>query len=174
MQHNNNGDKMNENLELLMHIYQTADMGVYATKNLLELLRKKDNRFLPDGKAQITGKYENDKLVSIKAFTICYQNTEEEREATDKILVDIVEEIIAKYGVKVEEYLINPTGRFCIGGFTGDAGLTGRKIVVDSYQSFANVGGGAFSGKDPTKVDRSGAYKAREIAKDIVKNGDYI
>jgi S-adenosylmethionine synthetase len=136
-------------------------------------LRKKDNRFLPDGKAQITGKYENDKLVGIKAFTICYQNTEEEREETDKILVDIVEEIIAKYGVKVEEYLINPTGRFCIGGFTGDAGLTGRKIVVDSYQSFANVGGGAFSGKDPTKVDRSGAYKAREIAKDIVKNGDY-
>ena len=136
-------------------------------------LRATDKRFLPDGKAQITGYYENDKLVSIKAFTICYQNTEEEREETDKILVDIVEEIIAKYGVEVEEYLINPTGRFCIGGFTGDAGLTGRKIVVDSYQSFANVGGGAFSGKDPTKVDRSGAYKAREIAKDIVKNGDY-
>jgi S-adenosylmethionine synthetase len=73
--------------------------------------------------------------------------------------------------VKVKEYLINPTGRFEIGGFEGDAGLTGRKIVVDSYQSFANVGGGAFSGKDPSKVDRSGAYKAREIAKDIlIKN----
>ena len=62
------------------------------------------------------------------------------------------------------EYLINPTGRFEIGGFAGDAGLTGRKIVVDSYQGFAPVGGGAFSGKDPSKVDRSAAYKAREIA----------
>lgn len=133
-------------------------------------LRKNDNRFLPDGKAQITGYYENDKLVSIKAFTICYQNTEKERNETDKILVDITNKICKKYKVKVEEYLINPTGRFEVGGFEGDAGLTGRKIVVDSYQSFANVGGGAFSGKDPTKVDRSGAYKAREIAKDIIKN----
>lgn len=133
-------------------------------------LRTSDNRFLPDGKAQITGYYENDKLVSIKAFTICYQNTEIERVETDKILIDITNKICKKYKVKVEDYLINPTGRFEIGGFEGDAGLTGRKIVVDSYQSFANVGGGAFSGKDPTKVDRSGAYKAREIAKDIIKN----
>lgn len=65
--------------------------------------------------------------------------------------------------------MINPTGKFLIGGFEGDAGLTGRKIVVDSYKSFANVGGGAFSGKDPSKVDRSAAYKAREIAKNILK-----
>ena len=134
-------------------------------------LRKIDNRFLPDGKAQITGEYENNKLTSIQTFTICYQNTELEREETDKILKDIANKICKKYKVKVKEYLINPTGRFEIGGFEGDAGLTGRKIVVDSYQSFANVGGGAFSGKDPSKVDRSGAYKAREIAKDIlIKN----
>lgn len=134
-------------------------------------LRKVDNRFLPDGKAQITGEYENNKLLAIKTFTICYQNTELEREETDKILKDIANKICKKYKVKVKEYLINPTGRFEIGGFEGDAGLTGRKIVVDSYQSFANVGGGAFSGKDPSKVDRSGAYKAREIAKDIlIKN----
>ena len=73
------------------------------------------------------------------------------------------------YQILVEKFLINPTGRFLIGGFEGDAGLTGRKIVVDSYQSFAKVGGGAFSGKDPTKVDRSGAYKAREIAKQYLK-----
>lgn len=131
-------------------------------------LRKKDNRFLPDGKAQITGVYENNKLVSIKTFTICYQNTEEERESTDKIIIEIANKISNKYDVLVEEYLINPTGRFKIGGFESDSGLTGRKIVVDSYQSFANVGGGAFSGKDPSKVDRSGAYKAREIAKDIL------
>ena len=137
-------------------------------------LRKKDKRFLPDGKAQITGVYENNKLVKIKTFTICYQNTEVEREETDNLLIDYVNNLCKKYNVFVEEFLINPTGRFEIGGFLGDAGLTGRKIVVDSYQSFAPVGGGAFSGKDPTKVDRSGAYKAREIAKDVLINNKDI
>ena len=137
-------------------------------------LRKVDNRFLPDGKAQITGVYDNNKLISIKTFTICYQNTEEDRANTDNKIMEIANEICNKYSVMVEQYLINPTGRFLIGGFSGDAGLTGRKIVVDSYQSFANVGGGAFSGKDPTKVDRSGAYKAREIAKRIIaENNEY-
>ena len=136
-------------------------------------LRKQDERFKPDGKAQITGVYDNkNSLKEIKTFTICYQNTEQERNITDGILKDICNDICLKYNVKVHEYLINPTGKFEIGGFEGDAGLTGRKIVVDSYQSFANVGGGAFSGKDPTKVDRSGAYKAREIAKTIVKENE--
>ncbi len=128
-------------------------------------LRRKDSRFKSDGKAQITGYYDNNmKLLKIKTFTISYQNTEKEREKTDKIIKNIVNEICSKYNVIVEEFLINPTGSFEIGGFLGDAGLTGRKIVVDSYQGFAPVGGGAFSGKDPSKVDRSGAYKAREIA----------
>lgn len=132
-------------------------------------LRKEDSRFLADGKAQITGVYNDEnKLLKIKTFTVCYQNTEEERDKTDKIIKDICEKIAKDYDVEIEEFLINPTGRFCIGGFEGDAGLTGRKIVVDSYQSFANVGGGAFSGKDPTKVDRSGAYAARWVAKNIV------
>ena len=136
-------------------------------------LRKEDSRFLADGKAQITGVYNDEnKLLKIKTFTVCYQNTEEERDETDKIIKDICEKISKDYDVEIEEFLINPTGRFCIGGFEGDAGLTGRKIVVDSYQSFANVGGGAFSGKDPTKVDRSGAYKARELAKRIVSSDD--
>ena len=133
-------------------------------------LRKKDKRFLPDGKAQITAYYKDNKIIKIKTFTICYQNAEKERKETDKILIDIVNDLCKKYNLEVEEFLINPTGRFKIGGFEGDAGLTGRKIVVDSYQSFAPVGGGAFSGKDPTKVDRSGAYKARQIAKEILKN----
>lgn len=133
-------------------------------------LRKKDKRFLPDGKAQITGMYDVDnKLIAIETFTICYQNTEEERETTDRILKGICLEIANKYNIKIKRFLINPTGRFRIGGFEADSGLTGRKIVVDSYQSFASVGGGAFSGKDPTKVDRSGAYKAREIAKQMLK-----
>lgn len=136
-------------------------------------LRKKDKRFLPDGKAQITGMYDVDnKLIAIETFTICYQNTEEEREATDRILKGICLEIANKYNIKIKRFLINPTGRFKIGGFEADSGLTGRKIVVDSYQSFASVGGGAFSGKDPTKVDRSGAYKAREIAKQMLKEFD--
>ena len=103
-------------------------------------------------------------LVKIKDWTISYQNTEEDREATDKILMDQARKLAKQYNLEVEKFLVNPTGKFLIGGFQGDAGLTGRKIVVDSYQSFAPVGGGAFSGKDPSKVDRSGAYKAREIA----------
>lgn len=132
-------------------------------------LRKRDKRFKPDGKACLTGIYDDNKLVKIKTLTICYQNTEEDRVSTDKIIIDMANNIVKKYKLEVEEYLINPTGRFEIGGFSGDAGLTGRKIVVDSYQSFAPVGGGCFSGKDPTKVDRTGAYKAREIAKDLLK-----
>ncbi len=151
-----------EMLPLAMVILQKLSM-TYDT------LRQNDKRFLPDGKAQITGEYTSEgKLAGIKIFTICYQNTEQEREDTDKIIIRICDEICAKYNIKVEKYLINPTGKFLIGGFSGDAGLTGRKIVVDSYHSFASVGGGAFSGKDPTKVDRSGAYKAREIAKKVL------
>lgn len=151
-----------EMLPLAMVILQKLSM-TYDT------LRQNDKRFLPDGKAQITGKYISEgKLAGIKTFTICYQNTEQEREKTDEIIIRICNEICAKYNIKVEKYLINPTGKFLIGGFSGDAGLTGRKIVVDSYHSFASVGGGAFSGKDPTKVDRSGAYKARAIAKKVL------
>ena len=133
-------------------------------------LRKKDKRFYADGKAQITGVYdENMKLLSIKDFTISYQNTEKEREETDKIIKTICLSICEKYNVKIEMSLITPTGRFEIRPFEGDSGLTGRKIVVDSYQGFAPVGGGAFSGKDPSKVDRSAAYKARNIAVDYLK-----
>lgn len=133
-------------------------------------LRKKDKRFYADGKAQITGVYdENMKLLSIKDFTISYQNSEKERDETDKIIKSICLSICEKYNIKIEKFLINPTGRFEIGGFEGDSGLTGRKIVVDSYQGFAPVGGGAFSGKDPSKVDRSAAYKARNIAVDYLK-----
>ena len=87
---------------------------------------------------------------------------------TDKILIANIKQICNKYNISVENFLINPTGKFLIGGFEGDAGLTGRKIVVDAYHSFANVGG-AFSGKDPSKVDRSAAYKARQLAKRMLK-----
>ena len=123
-----------------------------------------------DGKAEITGYYDdNMKLKKIKYFTISYQNDEEHRDFTDNLIKEACINICKDYDIEIEEFLINPTGRFEIGGFEGDSGLTGRKIVVDSYQSFARVGGGAFSGKDPTKVDRSAAYKARLIAKDCLK-----
>lgn len=137
-----------------------------ALSKYYDALCHSDMRFLPDGKAQITGIYNDDKkLIGIKDFTISYQNTEIERAETDKILIDFVTELCHEFDIDdIETLHINPTGKFLIGGFDGDAGLTGRKIVVDNYQSFANVGGGAFSGKDPTKVDRSAAYKARQLA----------
>lgn len=132
------------------------------------------NFFLPDGKAQITGVYdEHGNLLKIKTFLVSYQNPEHHRDITDEALRDIIKEIIKPYNLEVEEYLFNPTGKFEIGGFDGDAGLTGRKIVVDAYQSFANVGGGCMNGKDPTKVDFSAAHKARQIAKRIVWEEGY-
>ena len=83
-----------------------------------------------------------------------------------------ITELCSSYGIEIERFLINPTGKFLIGGFEGDAGLTGRKIVVDSYQSFANVGGGCMNGKDPSKVDLSGAYMARVFAVELLKKHD--
>lgn len=132
--------------------------------------RRKCPYLKSDGKAQITGYYDDRmNLRKIKTFTISYQNDENHREYTDQLIKDTCHEICSQYNIEIEQFLINPTGRFIIGGFEGDAGLTGRKIVVDSYESFAPVGGGAFSGKDPSKVDRSAAYKAREIAKEYLK-----
>ena len=135
--------------------------------------RKKCSYLMSDGKAEITGYYDDKmKLKKIKYFTISYQNDEKHRDYTDNLIKEACLNICNDYGIEIEEFLINPTGRFELGGFLGDSGLTGRKIVVDSYQSFAKVGGGAFSGKDPTKVDRSAAYKAREIAKQYLKKYD--
>lgn len=189
----NNIGQQSQDIALGVDIGGAGDQGMmfgYACNDTVELLplgqvilqrlsrayaelTKKDKRFLPDGKAQITGCYDDKfNLKYIKTFVISYQNTEVEREETDEILKDIAIKICDEYGIKVEEFLINPTGRFLIGGFEGDAGLTGRKIVVDTYHSFANVGGGAFSGKDPTKVDRSAAYKARQLAKRYLKELD--
>ena len=133
-------------------------------------LRKRDKRFKSDGKAQITGYFDdNMHLYKIKEFTISYQNTETERDKTDKIIKNLATKICNYFDIDIEKFLINPTGRFEIGGFEGDAGVTGRKLLIDNYHTFSKVGGGAFSGKDPTKVDRSGAYKAREIAVSYLK-----
>ncbi|MBR6822309.1 MAG: methionine adenosyltransferase domain-containing protein [Clostridia bacterium] len=157
----------------------TEELLPTAMVILQKLARKYDElvhshkEFFPDGKAQITGIYDDDfRLVGIKDFTISYNNSEENREETDRILKDYIISLCRDYGVEIERFLINPTGRFFIGGFEGDAGLTGRKIVVDAYQSFSNVGGGCMNGKDPSKVDLSGAYIARVYAKELLKEYD--
>ena len=152
----------------------TAMVILQRFAQFYDKLRQEDKRFLPDGKAQITGCYSNQHdLITIQDFTVSYQNTEEERESTDEIIRNYITELCAEYNIEVENFHINPTGKFMIGGFDGDAGLTGRKIVVDNYHSFANVGGGAFSGKDPTKVDRSAAYMARLVARTILEQGEF-
>ena len=113
------------------------------------------------------------RLLRIKTFLISYQNCEKNRAKTDSIIKSMILSITRKYDVEVEEFLINPTGKFLIGGFDGDAGLTNRKIVVDNYQAFAQIGGGGLNGKDCTKVDFSAAHKARELAKRLVRGRGY-
>ncbi|MCZ8514862.1 methionine adenosyltransferase [Paenibacillus filicis] len=128
----------------------------------------------PDGKTQVTVEYEGNTPVRIDAIVISTQHSEEV--SLEQIQRDIKEHVIKpvvpeKFLDSNTNYFINPTGRFVIGGPQGDAGLTGRKIIVDTYGGYARHGGGAFSGKDPTKVDRSGAYAARYVAKNIVAAG---
>ncbi|MYL21173.1 methionine adenosyltransferase [Halobacillus litoralis] len=129
----------------------------------------------PDGKTQVTIEYdENDKPVRVDTIVISTQHAEEV--TLEQIQKDLKEQVIAPvvpegYIDDETKYFINPTGRFVIGGPQGDAGLTGRKIIVDTYGGYARHGGGAFSGKDATKVDRSAAYAARYVAKNIVAAG---
>jgi len=128
----------------------------------------------PDGKTQVTIEYVNDKPVRVDTIVISTQHSPEVTHA--QIEKDMIEYVVRKVvpGNLLDEktkYYINPTGRFVIGGPQGDAGLTGRKIIVDTYGGYARHGGGAFSGKDPTKVDRSAAYAARYVAKNIVAAG---
>lgn len=129
----------------------------------------------PDGKSQITVEYnENEKVKRIDTILISVQHTE--NKDIEKLKREIKEHVInhtipKEYIDNNTKILINPTGRFVIGGPLGDSGLTGRKIIVDTYGGYAKHGGGAFSGKDGTKVDRSGAYMARWVAKNIVANG---
>ncbi|MFL0245902.1 methionine adenosyltransferase [Candidatus Clostridium stratigraminis] len=138
---------------------------------------RKDGTFSylrPDGKTQVTVEYEDDKPIRIDTIVISTQhNPEVTREEIER---DLIEHVVRKV-VPVElldentKYLVNPTGRFVIGGPNGDSGLTGRKIIVDTYGGYGRHGGGAFSGKDPTKVDRSAAYAARWVAKNLVAAG---
>jgi S-adenosylmethionine synthetase len=130
----------------------------------------------PDGKTQVTIAYDGDKPIAIDTVVISSQHSADvdvEKKLAPEINEYVIKPILALSGIDVSNVrtLINPTGRFVIGGPMGDAGLTGRKIIVDTYGGMARHGGGAFSGKDPSKVDRSAAYAMRWVAKNVVAAG---
>jgi len=128
----------------------------------------------PDAKSQVTLKYEDNKIVGVDAVVLSTQHSEKvsQKEIYEGVMEEIIKPILPSEWLSQQtKYFINPTGRFVIGGPMGDCGLTGRKIIVDTYGGAARHGGGAFSGKDPSKVDRSAAYAARYVAKNIVAAG---
>ena len=128
----------------------------------------------PDGKSQVTVEYEDDRPVRIEAVVVSSQHDESvtleqiRKDIRERVIEPVIPSELMDENTKI---YINPTGRFVVGGPVGDSGLTGRKIIVDTYGGYSRHGGGAFSGKDPTKVDRSAAYAARWIAKNIVAAG---
>lgn len=148
--------------------HKLAKRLAYVRKeNILDYIR-------PDGKTQVTVEYEDDKPIRIDTILISAQHREdvENRTIFEDIFKNVIEPVIPKDMIDENtKILINPTGRFTIGGPAGDSGLTGRKIIVDTYGGYSRHGGGAFSGKDATKVDRSAAYAARYVAKNIVGAG---
>lgn len=128
----------------------------------------------PDGKTQVTVEYENDKPSRVDAVVVSSQHSAdvELNKLREDIIKFVISDVIPSNMMDENtKIFINPTGRFVIGGPVGDSGLTGRKIIVDTYGGYSRHGGGAFSGKDPTKVDRSAAYAARYVAKNIVGAG---
>ena len=149
---------------------------IYSHKLLLKATELRKNKTLPwlrpDAKSQVTIKYEENKPVHIDTVVISHQHNPEVSYETikDEIINKIIIPVLEPTGLIDDEtkFFVNPTGRFVVGGPQGDAGLTGRKIIVDTYGGMGRHGGGAFSGKDPSKVDRSAAYMARYIAKNIV------
>ena len=186
-------DKEGDNLESegagdqgLMFGYATDETEAYMpmpiflahrlAKRLTEVRKQKEIPYLrPDGKVQVTVEYdENEIPVRVDTVVVSTQHTEEtdleilKRDIKEKVIFAIIPKELLDEATK---FYINPTGRFVIGGPLGDSGLTGRKIIVDTYGGYSRHGGGAFSGKDPTKVDRSASYMARYIAKNVVANG---
>ncbi|MFV0407416.1 MAG: methionine adenosyltransferase [Propioniciclava sp.] len=131
---------------------------------------------LPDGKAQVTIEYAGDRPVRVDTVLVSTQHTEDawhRGQIKQNVVEHVIEPVLAHYdlGTRPEHIFVNPTGKFVIGGPMGDAGVTGRKIIVDTYGGMARHGGGAFSGKDPSKVDRSAAYAMRWVAKNVVAAG---
>lgn len=151
------------------------DLSHKLSKRLSIVRKEKIIPYLrPDGKTQVTVEYEDDMPIRIDTVVISTQHDENisledlKKDIKEKVINSVIPKELLNENTK---YYINPTGRFVIGGPLGDSGLTGRKIIVDTYGGYSRHGGGAFSGKDPTKVDRSAAYMARFIAKNIVANG---
>jgi S-adenosylmethionine synthetase len=167
------GYATNETKELfpfshLMALKLSLKLAEVRKKNIIKYLR-------PDGKTQVTVEYkeENGKMIPLRVQTVLISTQHDENVSNEEIKKDIMEKVIkevipAKMLDEETKYFINPSGKFIIGGPEADAGLTGRKIIVDTYGGWGAHGGGAFSGKDPSKVDRSGAYAARWIAKSLV------
>ena len=148
----------------------------YSHKILKELSRyrhQNDSFFGPDSKSQVSMSYENDEPKNITSVVVSTQHLESasNKEIRKKVLEIVEQALPIKILPSEKEILINPTGRFVVGGPDGDTGLTGRKIIVDTYGGMGRHGGGAFSGKDPSKVDRSAAYAARHVAKNVVAAG---
>lgn len=167
------GYACNETAELM-------PLPIYAAHRLSERLTKVRKEGIlpylrPDGKTQVSVRYENDKPVGIDKIVVSTQHSEDidPEQLREDIIGKVIAPVFADLDLSYEgaEIFINPTGRFVIGGPMGDAGLTGRKIIVDTYGGMGRHGGGAFSGKDCTKVDRSGAYAARWVAKNVVAAG---
>jgi S-adenosylmethionine synthetase len=153
----------------------TISLAHKLTKRLAEVRKSRRLPWLrPDGKSQVTVEYSKGKPVRVDAVVVSAQHEPEieHEEIEDAIRKEVIEKVIPSHLLDDEtHYYINPTGKFVTGGPKGDAGLTGRKIIVDTYGGVARHGGGAFSGKDPTKVDRSAAYAARYVAKNVVAAG---
>jgi S-adenosylmethionine synthetase len=166
------GYACNETPELM----PTPVMFAHRLGRLLTKIRKsgKASWLRPDAKSQVSIRYENDKPVEVVNVVISTQHTPEvsHSQIEEYLIEHVIKKVIpANMLTKNTQFLINPTGRFVIGGPQGDSGLTGRKIIVDTYGGWGRHGGGAFSGKDPSKVDRSAAYMARWVAKNIVASG---
>jgi len=160
---------------------ETPDLmpaAIYYAHRLVERQSqlRKDGRLpwlRPDAKSQVTLRYVDGKPVSVDTVVLSTQHSPDiqHKAIEEAVIEDIIKQVLPRDWLKNTRYLVNPTGRFVIGGPQGDCGLTGRKIIVDTYGGACPHGGGAFSGKDPTKVDRSAAYAARYVAKNIVAAG---
>jgi S-adenosylmethionine synthetase len=157
------------------HMPMTIDLSHRLAERLTEVRKNGTLPLLrPDGKTQVSGQYENGVLKRIDAIVVSSQHAEEMSlsDVQEGIREEVVNKIVPSHLIDANtKYFINPTGRFVIGGPMGDCGLTGRKIIVDTYGGHGAHGGGAFSGKDPSKVDRSAAYATRQVAKHVVAAG---
>ncbi len=162
------GFAIDETKELMpMPIFYSHEL----MKKMAQLRHSKKLKFLrPDAKSQVTVIYENGKPIAVDAIVISTQHTPEakHKQIKEAVIEECIKKVIPLELLKKTKYFINPTGIFIIGGPHGDTGLTGRKIIVDTYGGYGRHGGGAFSGKDPSKVDRSAAYMGRYIAKNVV------